>query len=233
MASNNGRKSGPVKKTTPKNKGTTPPTSQAQLTEAPDPNPWALTNWSEGPVTLLQAFGIKKGKVKFTPLKPNFTTNLLAQTQTTSSGGGGGGGGGTGHGGGGGGGGVGVTGAGTSQTDAMTAILKDLGAPVTQANLNSLNAWYAHENDHSWPPGVQNNMFNTTLPMPGATNWPGNNIGIKQYVSMTQGAQANALTIMQGYPGILAALKSGNGLCGTGLAGEFLTWSGQGYSSVC
>jgi hypothetical protein len=32
---------------------------------------------------------------------------------------------------------------------------------------------------------------------------------------------------------ILAALRSGSGLCGGSFAAEFATWSGGGYTEVC
>lgn len=113
---------------------------------------------------------------------------------------------------------------------AIKGILSYIGAPATSANVNSMSAWYSHENS-GWPPGCANNPWNTTLPEPGASNC--NSVGVKNYTSLSQGIQANGDTLTGGYPQIVAALRSGNGLCGGGLAQEFLTWSGGGYSSVC
>ncbi len=77
------------------------------------------------------------------------------------------------------------------------------------------------------------NPLNTTYSLPGS--WLYNSAGVRNYVSASQGAQATAATLTDGhFPGIAAALRSGRGLCGNpSLAGEFLTWSGNGYSGVC
>ena len=115
-----------------------------------------------------------------------------------------------------------------SKTAFIRAVLADLRAPATPANIKSLASWFPHENT-----AAKNNPMASTLREPGSTTF--NSVGVQNYVSATQGAQATAATLDNGhYPGIVADLKSGRGLCGdSSLAGEFLTWSGNGYSSVC
>ena len=119
-----------------------------------------------------------------------------------------------------------------SETAFIRATLADLGAPATQADIGSLASWFPHEFP-SWPPSATDNPMASTMPEPGATVF--NSDKVRNYVSATQGAQATAATLADGdYPGIVAALRSGSGLCGdSSLAGEFLTWSGDGYSGVC
>ena len=116
----------------------------------------------------------------------------------------------------------------SSRTAFIRAVLADLGAPATSADINSLVAWLPHENT-----AAKNNPMASTLKEPGSTTF--NYIGVQNYVTATQGAQATAATLNNGhYPRIVADLKSGRGLCGdSSLAGEFLTWSGNGYSAVC
>jgi hypothetical protein len=115
-----------------------------------------------------------------------------------------------------------------SQTAFIAAVLADLGAPDTQADRYSLAAWFPHEGT-----AARFNPMASTMPEPGATIF--NSIGVRNYVSARQGAQATAATLADGaYPLILAALRSGRGLCGDpSLAHEFLVWSGDGYSGVC
>jgi hypothetical protein len=111
-------------------------------------------------------------------------------------------------------------------------VLAGLGAPATGADVSSLAAWFPHEFP-SWPPAAAYNPMASEMPEPGSTAF--NSAGVQNYVSATQGAQATAATLADGrYPRIVAALKSGRGLCGdSSLAAEFLTWSGGGYSGVC
>ncbi len=119
-----------------------------------------------------------------------------------------------------------------SESAFIAAVLADLGAPATQANVSSLASWFPHEFP-SWPPAAANNPMASTMPEPGAAVF--NGAGVRNYVSATQGAQATAATLADGnYPRIVADLKSGRGLCGDpSLAAEFLIWSGGGYSGVC
>lgn len=119
---------------------------------------------------------------------------------------------------------------GSTATDWADAILSALGAPATQANVNSLVGWFHNEGG-----GGQNNPLNTTQSGFGALTSI-NSQGVKSYSTPSGGAQATAATLENGlYPGILSALKSGNGLIGSTSAAvsqELLTWSGGHYSSV-
>lgn len=136
--------------------------------------------------------------------------------------------------------GSGVTGGGTaggatpasaSETDFIKAVLSDMGAPPSQANINSLASWFKRE-FAQWPPNAAYNPMATTQKMTGSTQY--NSVGVQNYSDAKTGAQATATTLMNGhYPGIVAALKAGTGLCGQNLAAEFSVWSGGGYSSVC
>lgn len=114
-----------------------------------------------------------------------------------------------------------------NETQWSTAFLKALGAPTTNANIVSINAWQAHEGG-----GGQNNPLNTTLNCCGALgNF--NSVGVKNYPTPNAGVEANVATLRGGgYGDILMALMSGRGLCGQTFAG-LARWSNNGYSSVC
>ena len=115
----------------------------------------------------------------------------------------------------------------------MRAVLADLGAPRTTANVSSLEAWRRHETP--WPPVAASNPMNTTLTAPGSTAFnflPGGG-SVQNYPAPAEGAQATAATLSGGYPLITSALRSGAGVCGTGFAAEFSRWSGGGYTEVC
>lgn len=127
-----------------------------------------------------------------------------------------------------------VTPSGPGEVQAINAVLKTLGAPVTPANDNSMVAWANHEG--VWPGGPNKgglwNLFNTTLAEPGSSAY--NSVGVQNYPTEAVGVIATVATLEVGYPNIVAALRSGRGLCGNpNLAGEFNKWSGGGYSSVC
>jgi hypothetical protein len=128
-------------------------------------------------------------------------------------------------------GGGGVTPSSASESDFIKAVLANMGAPPSAANVNSLASWFKKEFP-SWPPAAGYNPMATTQKMPGSTQY--NSVGVQNYSDAKTGALATSNTLVNGhYPGIVAALKSGNGLCGGGLASEFSTWSGGGYTSVC
>lgn len=114
------------------------------------------------------------------------------------------------------------------ETAFLTAVLKDLGDPVTGPNLTSLAGWVQQETP--WPPVAANNPFDSELNEPGATVF--NSDGVRNYPSPTEGAAATAATISNGfYPHITAALAQGTGVCNVpGAATDFLTWSNQFYS---
>lgn len=110
----------------------------------------------------------------------------------------------------------------------IKAFLATLGAPLTQANINSISAWINHEGTY----GTQgpNNPLNTTESGYGGSNWYGN---VKGYPTTAQGILAEVATLLNGgYADIVSALRSGRGLCGQSFAG-LSNWSGGGYSSVC
>ncbi len=82
-----------------------------------------------------------------------------------------------------------------------TALLKQIGAPVTKTNLIALNYWAASENT----PASQNNW----LALGDSSSH------ITSYASMDQGVQATAKQLQSpdfGYPQIVAALRRGNSL---------------------
>jgi phage-related protein len=121
--------------------------------------------------------------------------------------------------------------AGAGETSYITAMLADMGAPATAANIQSILAWSRREFP-SWPPAATWNLMATTQAAPGATNF--NSVGVKNYPDPTTGARANAQTLLNGlYPNIVADLRSGKGLIGqSNIASELLKWSGGGYSSL-
>lgn len=121
------------------------------------------------------------------------------------------------------------SGSGWSAQDRQTfakSLLATIGAPQTSANVNSILAWINHEGG-----GGTNNPLNTTLQMGGSSSF--NSVGVQNYSSLATGVLANAKTLLGGnYSDIVAALKSGQGLCGRSFSG-LSTWSGGGYSEVC
>ena len=127
-------------------------------------------------------------------------------------------------------GGIGVA-AGAGEISYIDAVLRDMGAPLTSANVNSLVTWGRKEFP-SWPPMARWNLMATTMSEPGATTF--NSVGVKNYPSPTVGAMATAATLTNGfYPAIVAAFRSGRGLLGNAsVGGELSRWSGGGYSSL-
>ena len=117
-----------------------------------------------------------------------------------------------------------------------TQVLVDMGAPVTQSNIEALRAWSEREGGGGiWNP------LNSTQKMTGSSffNHLSGNTGVQNYVSAQQGAQATAATIDNGnYPSIVAAFKGGNALPalvsgGKGAIGQQLRkWSGGGYNNI-
>ena len=125
-----------------------------------------------------------------------------------------------------------------SQTLIIRAILAGLGAPQTTANINSMAAWQRHEApwNASPPDGAEltHNPWNTTLAAGSVGTVPGTP-GVRIYPNWGVGVAATVATL-QGYPGIVGALRSGRGICGGSLAADFCKWSDcahGGYSSVC
>lgn len=106
-----------------------------------------------------------------------------------------------------------------------TAVLQQLGVRPTSPAVQFLDEWAGREGG-----AAAFNPLNTTLYMPGATSY--NSVGVRNFVSPTQGAQATAQTL-RGYPAIVAALQSGNPDAHAGdqqVQAEFLKWSGGGYT---
>lgn len=117
-----------------------------------------------------------------------------------------------------------------------TQVLVDMGAPVTQSNIEGLRAWSEREGG-----GGAYNPLNTTRPAPGSTffNHLSSGTGVQNYSSAAEGAQATADSINNGlYPSIVSAFKSGNAFGalvggGAGPIGQQLRkWSGGGYNNV-
>lgn len=108
------------------------------------------------------------------------------------------------------------------ESDVLTAI----GAPVTAANVAFLDAWQNAERG-----SAANNPLNTTQQMSGSTSY--NSAGVQEYGSPTQGANATAKTLTNGYyDAIVAALQSGNPLSGdtSSMAQQLSTWgTGPGF----
>lgn len=75
---------------------------------------------------------------------------------------------------------------------------------MTPQNLVFLNAWARAEGG-----SASNNPFNTTQGAPGATSY--NSVGVRNYVTPSQGIGATVQTLNNGrYGNILAALRAGN-----------------------
>jgi hypothetical protein len=92
-------------------------------------------------------------------------------------------------------------------TSFYSAILRAVGAPASVQNLQACNAWQDAEGGKA-----RNNPWNTTQPMPGATDY--NSAHVKNYPTATVGIEATARTLQNGrYPYILHWLREGsNGL---------------------
>jgi hypothetical protein len=116
------------------------------------------------------------------------------------------------------------------------AILTALGDPLTDANIVSLGYWMQNEAG-SPPSGIvgANNPINVS--QPGFGGWPvkyeGNGWSLYSYPAPQDGVAATVKYLTPtGYPLILAALKSGQGLSSSSLAGELSVYSGGGYSQI-
>jgi hypothetical protein len=116
------------------------------------------------------------------------------------------------------------------------AILTALGDPLTDANIVSLGYWMQNEAG-SPPKGIvgANNPINVS--QPGYGGWPikyeGNGWSLYSYPTPQDGIAATVKYLTPtGYPLILAALNSGQGLSSSSLAGELSVYSGGGYSQI-
>ena len=123
-----------------------------------------------------------------------------------------------------------------SETAFFTAVLRDIGAPPSSANLRALDLWLHREYASGWPGGAKNNPLDSTQYEPGA--WAFNTFNgsehVWNYPDATEGARATAATLGNGRYGLIVAdLRAGGGLCDSRLASEFSAWSGYGYSGLC
>jgi hypothetical protein len=121
------------------------------------------------------------------------------------------------------------TGAGASEKSFFSAMLKNLGAPATSANLNSMYAWAKQEEPGFPPQNVGGYAWNPL-------NIKGGDGAFEQWTSPTAGASGTAAFMLENnYSAIVSALRSGQGLIGNTnpqVAAELSAWSGGGYSSV-
>jgi hypothetical protein len=90
-------------------------------------------------------------------------------------------------------------------------VLTNVGAPVTQSNIDFLNGWSQREGTQAaWNPLA-------TTQGPGSAF---NNVGVRNFATADEGAQYTAATLTNGrYPSIVAALKTGDasGASGSGV----------------
>ncbi len=92
---------------------------------------------------------------------------------------------------------------GVVQQQFYSELMGRISAPVEEVNSKACFAWQAAEGGSaSWNP------FNTTEPVPGASNF--NSVGVKNYPSEEAGIDATAQTLLNGrYGPILAAFRQG------------------------
>jgi hypothetical protein len=124
-----------------------------------------------------------------------------------------------------------------SETAWFTALLTAIGAPVTQANLQALSNW-AHLEEPGWTGADEGGTTNNPLNHGAAPGFSSSGEtdagpGIPHYATVGEGVAATAAYLKMGnYSGILASLRSGNGISGGTTSQELSLWSGGGYSSV-
>jgi hypothetical protein len=93
--------------------------------------------------------------------------------------------------------------------DFARAVLSQIGAPLTQDNIDAMVGWETAEGGN-WNNDAAYNPLNTTEAEPGAGN-TGTQGNIKVYRSWQQGISATVSTLTNGaYGGILAAFRKGN-----------------------
>ena len=117
------------------------------------------------------------------------------------------------------------------------AILTALGDPLTDANIVSMGYWMQNEAG-SPPSGIvgANNPINVS--QPGYGGWPikywGKGYSLYSYPSPQDGIAATVkyLLTRNVYRLILAALRTGQGLSSSSLAGELSVYSGGSYSQI-
>jgi peptidoglycan hydrolase CwlO-like protein len=95
-----------------------------------------------------------------------------------------------------------------SQRTWAQTLLKNLGVPISAANVSAMVSWEMAEGGH-WYNTARFNPLNTTMSEPGATAM--NSVGVKAYASWEQGFAATIATLFNGYyAGIIAALERGD-----------------------
>lgn len=106
------------------------------------------------------------------------------------------------------------------------ALLQEIGAPITQANLDFLNAWGLAEGGNS-----RNNPFNTGESAPGATPF---NKDVNNYPDMETGLAATYRNLQNpAYSGIIAALRRGTSSIAAAKALQASPWgTGSGAYRV-
>jgi len=117
------------------------------------------------------------------------------------------------------------------------AILTKLGAPLTDANIESMGYWMQNEAG-SPPSGIvgANNPINVSQPGYGGTpiKSEGGGYYLYSYPNPTDGIDAILAYLVPSptYSGIVAALRAGSGLSSSSLGQAFSIYSGGGYSTV-
>ena len=115
----------------------------------------------------------------------------------------------------------------------MRAVLRGIGAPVTDANRRFLYAWWAYEGGGGGPNGsikhsAKYNWLNTTRPMWRSTQY--NSAHVQNYRTWRQGVKATVATLKNGhYPDVLKALRSGDPLKHPPRDGLSIWLSGRRY----
>jgi hypothetical protein len=110
------------------------------------------------------------------------------------------------------------------------ALLEQLAMPLTSSNVAAVTAWELAEGGH-WHNTAHYNPLDTTMPEPGATAM--NSVGVKAYVSWTQGFKATIATLRNGYYGqILAALRAGDNAYAVADAVAASPWGTGNFSGL-
>jgi hypothetical protein len=106
----------------------------------------------------------------------------------------------------------------TSDDDFYKQILKCVGAEPTKDNMSFMYAWRQAEGGKA-----SFNPFNTTKPMPNATNY--NSVNVKNYKTMEDGVKATCDTLKLGYyTDIVNGLKKDIGLYELSRLGGLKKW---------
>jgi hypothetical protein len=125
---------------------------------------------------------------------------------------------------------------GTNELAWSEAVLRALGAPLLDENIESMGYWM--QNEAGSPPfGIvgANNPINVSEPGYGGTRIrkEGGGYYLYSYPTVQDGINATVAYLSNGsYGGILLALKAGTGLSSSSLASEFSTYSGGSYRMV-